>query len=75
MNLTPFCRDPFLPLLADALGASVEDFIGTQTRRSDSKRGPVPKLQQQLEQLSRLPKTQQRLVSQLIDTMLQQYGN
>ncbi len=65
-----------LTLLADALGASVEDFIGTQTRRSASKRGPVPKLQQQqLEQLSRLPKTQQRLVSQLIDTVLQQHGS
>ncbi len=38
------------------------------------KRGPAPKLQQQLEQLSHLPKTQQRLVSQLIDTVLQQHG-
>lgn len=35
---------------------------------------PAPKLQQQLEQLSRLPKAQQRLVSQLIDTVLQQHG-
>jgi hypothetical protein len=32
----------------------------------------VPKLQQQLEQLSRLPKAQQTLVSQVIDSVLAQ---
>lgn len=63
-----------LAQLATALGVSVEELIDTPTARRASKRGPAPKLQQQLEQLSRLPKTQQRLVSQLIDTVLQQHG-
>jgi len=63
-----------LPALADTLGVSIEELIGQPTKRSTGKRGPAPKLQQQLEQLSRLPKTQQRLVSQLIDTVLQQHG-
>lgn len=62
-----------LPLLAKALNVSIEALIGGSDKAT-SKRGPAPKLQQQLEQLSRLPKTQQRLVSQLIDTVLQQHG-
>lgn len=62
-----------LPLLAKALNVSIEALIGGSTKTA-GKRGPAPKLQQQLEQLSRLPKTQQRLVSQLIDTVLQQHG-
>lgn len=62
-----------LPLLAKALGVSIEALI-EGTSKTTAKRGPAPKLQQQLEQLSRLPKAQQRLVSQLIDTVLQQHG-
>jgi hypothetical protein len=36
------------------------------------KRGPVPKLQQQMERIQRLPKSQQRFVMQMIDTVLAQ---
>jgi hypothetical protein len=35
------------------------------------KRGPAPKIQQQLEQIETLPKAKQRVVSQMIDAMLQ----
>ena len=61
-----------LPLLARTLGVSMEDLIGVPAARSTGKRGPAPKLQQQLEQLSRLPKAQQKLVSQVIDSVLAQ---
>ena len=61
-----------LPLLADTLQTSIEELIDTPAKRGAGKRGPAPKLQQQLEQLSRLPKAQQRLVSQVIDTVLAQ---
>ena len=61
-----------LPVIAQALGVGVEELVGAPP--APRKRGPAPKLQQQLEQLSRLPKAQQRLVSQLIDTVLQQHG-
>lgn len=61
-----------LPLLARTLGVSMEDLIGVPAARATGKRGPAPKLQQQLEQLSRLPKAQQRLVSQVIDSVLAQ---
>src|SRR5438128_2548938 len=59
-----------LPPLAHALAVAVEDLIGTEPKRA--KRGPAPKLQQQLEQLSRLPKAKQRFVSDVIDSVLAQ---
>lgn len=59
-----------LPTLADQLGVSVEDLIGTTTKRSTSKRGPAPKLQQQLERIQSLPKAQQRAIAQVIDSVL-----
>jgi transcriptional regulator with XRE-family HTH domain len=62
-----------LPLLAKALHVSIEALIDTPAKAA-SKRGPAPKLQQQLEQLSRLPKAQQRLVSQVIESVLAQAG-
>ena len=61
-----------LAQLAQHLNTSVETLIGTPAARSANKRGPAPKLQQQLEQVSRLPKAQQKFVSQMLDTVLQQ---
>jgi hypothetical protein len=36
---------------------------------------PTPKLQRQLERLSRLPKAKQKFVSEMLDTVLQQAGS
>ena len=47
-----------------------EELIGELT--PPGKRGPVPKLQQQMERIQRLPKSQQRFVMQMIDTVLAQ---
>lgn len=60
-----------LPDLSKALGVSVEELLGTGDTHS-AKRGPTPKIQRQLEQLSQLPRSQQRFVSQMLDTVLQQ---
>ncbi len=57
-----------LPRLAALLGTSVEALIGQPA--AAGKRGPAPKLQQQLEQLSRLPKAKQRAIAQVLDSML-----
>jgi hypothetical protein len=38
------------------------------------KRGQAPKLQQQLEQISQLPRAKQRFVIEMLDTALQQMG-
>jgi transcriptional regulator with XRE-family HTH domain len=60
-----------LPPLANALDTSVEELLGEDTRRS-GKRGPASRLQQQLDQVSQLPKAKQKFVSQMLDTVLQQ---
>jgi len=59
-----------LPKIAKLLGVSVEELIGEEAK--PGKRGPAPKLQQQLERITRLPKTQQRFVMQVIDSVIAQ---
>jgi transcriptional regulator with XRE-family HTH domain len=58
-----------LPQLARTLGMSVEALIG-EADRPTAKRGPTPKLQQQVERLSRLPKTKQRVVMDMLEGLL-----
>jgi transcriptional regulator with XRE-family HTH domain len=57
-----------LPRLAALLGTSIEELIGEQPKAA--KRGPTPKLQQQLEQVQSLPKAKQRIVSEVLDSLL-----
>jgi|SRR5690606_5085248 transcriptional regulator with XRE-family HTH domain len=59
-----------LPLLAKALGVSIEALVGEAPK--PGKRGSAPKLQQQLEQLQALPRAKQRLVSEVLDSLLAQ---
>lgn len=61
-----------LPTVSRVLGLSIEELIGTPA--TCSKRGPASKLQQQLEQLGRLPKAKQRFVSEMLDSVLTQAG-
>ena len=60
---------------ATALNTSVEELIGTPAAHRAGKRGPAPKLQQQLEQVSRLPRSKQQFVMQMLDTVLQQQAS
>lgn len=62
-----------LPLIAKTLRVPIEVLLNEHAKPS-SKRGPVPRLQLQLEQVSQLPKAQQKFVSQMLDTVLQQTG-
>lgn len=61
-----------LPVLARYLGVSLEELIGDQPR--PAKRGPAPKLQQQLERLRQLPKAKQKFVVEMLETVLRQAG-
>lgn len=63
-----------LPALAKELDVTVEDLLGESTRSGKHKRGPTPKLQRQLEQISRLPRAKQRFVIEMLDTVLQKTG-
>lgn len=59
-----------LPRLAALLGTSVEALIGQPA--STGKRGPAPRIQQQLELVSRLPRAKQKMVSEVLDSLLAQ---
>ena len=61
-----------LPILAKSLGVSLEELIGEKP--APSKRGPTPKLQQQMERLNRLPKAQQKFVMEMLEGVLSQAG-
>lgn len=61
-----------LPAIADALTISIEELIGRPAARAAAKRGPAPKLQQQIERIGQLPKAKQRFVMQMLETVLAQ---
>jgi transcriptional regulator with XRE-family HTH domain len=60
-----------LALLARTLGVSVEELLG-DTAAAAKKRGPAPRLQQQIERIQQLPRTQQKIVMQMLDGVLTQ---
>jgi hypothetical protein len=76
-KLAAACRVPVSapPRLARALGVSVEELLGEPISAAAKKRGPAPKLQQQLERISKLPKPKQRFVIQMLDTILAQHSH
>jgi transcriptional regulator with XRE-family HTH domain len=61
-----------LPELAKAYGVSLEELIGDAEIETPRKRGPSSKLTHQIERLSRLPRAQQRVISDLLEGYLQQ---
>lgn len=63
-----------LPALATALDTNVQELIGQPNVKltTTAKRGPASKLEQQVQQIAQLPRTQQRFVSQMLDTILAQ---
>ena len=63
-----------LPALAKELNVSVEDLIGNSNGTAQTRRGPTPKLQRQIEQVRQLPRAKQRFVIEMLDTVLQQSG-
>ncbi len=50
---------------AQALGVTLDELMAVEVPKG--KRGPVPKLQRQLDAVTRLPKPAQQLVSQLLE--------
>jgi transcriptional regulator with XRE-family HTH domain len=62
-----------LPLVARALSISLEELLGEAKPAARSKRGPAAKWEQQIEQIAKLPRAQQRFVTQMLDTVLAQH--
>lgn len=60
-----------LPRLADALDISLDELLmGQPTIRLPGKRGPASRLEQQLDAVTRLPKAKQKVVAELIDSVI-----
>jgi len=64
-----------LPVVARTLSTSLEELFGEDRPTTRTRRGPAPKWQQQMEAVAKLPKAQQRFVSQMLDTVLAQQGH
>ena len=62
-----------LPLLAQLYGISVDELVGLKD--TAAKRGPAPKLQRQMEQISRMPRTKQRLAMDMLEAIIQQQAS
>lgn len=60
-----------LPVIAKRLGVAVEALLADDSKAA-AKRGPVPKLQQQMDRITQLPRTKQQFVMQVIDSVLAQ---
>ena len=61
-----------LTALAETLDISIETLIGTPAKRRTGKRGPAPKIQQQLQQIGALPVAKKRAIAMMLDSMLAQ---
>ena len=57
--------------VAGTLAVSLEELIGEKNVQP-AKRGPAPKLQQQIERIQQLPRSKQRFVIEMLDTVLAQ---
>jgi transcriptional regulator with XRE-family HTH domain len=63
-----------LPPLAQMLGVTVDELLG-QDVKPKGKRGPTPRLQQQIDRISHLPKTKQHFVMEMLDMVIAQAGH
>jgi hypothetical protein len=70
---SPVCGFPprCCPVWHACSGVTLEMLIGEEPRQA-AKRGPPPKLQQQLERLSSLPKPKQRAIMEVLEAMIAQ---
>jgi len=60
-----------LPVIAKRLGVAVEALLADDSKGA-AKRGPVPKLQQQMDRITQLPRARQQFVMQVIESVLAQ---
>jgi transcriptional regulator with XRE-family HTH domain len=61
-----------IPKLAGLFEVSCEELLGT--KQPAAKRGPTPVLQRQVEQIRLLPRTKQKFVMDMLDTVIKQQG-
>ncbi|WP_339057759.1 helix-turn-helix domain-containing protein [Candidatus Regiella endosymbiont of Tuberolachnus salignus] len=64
-----------LPSVAQIFTISLEELFGEAPEKIKSKRGPVPKWQQQIEEIDSLPKTKQKIISEMLGAMINNSRN
>jgi len=57
-----------LPALAQILGMTLDELLGQE--KPKGKRGPAPRLQQQIDRIRELPKAKQQAVMEVLDMVL-----
>lgn len=57
-----------LPTLAQILGMTLDELLGQDAPKS--KRGPMPRLQQQIDRIRQLPKAKQHAVMEVLDMVI-----
>ena len=57
-----------LPVLAKLLNASFDELLGEDSKKTQGKRGPMSRLQQQIERVASLPRAKQKFVCEMLDT-------
>lgn len=58
--------------LAKALDVSIESLVHEQPDTAKGKRGPTPKLQHTIEQVSAMPRAKQKFIVEMLEAMIQQ---
>lgn len=66
-------RSDVLPRLAEALGVRMEELLGEETTATTRRSGPIGKLQIAFEQARSLPRRQQALITQFVETLVEQH--
>ena len=56
--------------MCESLDIGMEELVGLNAKRGTGKRGPQPKIAQQLERIQALPAAKQRAISQVLDSVL-----
>lgn len=62
-----------IPILAKLFGMSTDELMGME--EAPAKRGRASKLQRQMELVSRLPKSKQHLVTEMLEAIIQQQAS
>ena len=63
---------PILPAVAKILSVSLEGLLGEEAENATRKRGPASRLEQQIQMIGQLPKSKQKLVSEMLDAVIAQ---
>lgn len=64
-----------LTQLIATLNTSFEALVSDTSAAAKKKRGPASKLEQQIDQVKQMPRTKQKFVTDMIDTVIQQQAS